>query len=235
MNTPPPFEEWSRYCFTLGRADSRDLSMDPVIEARAACYCRLDPEILTKYLTRLFKSSASLADKYSDQQLTDATWFVFGADPEFISTVRLANVPRPLQIECVTSMGMLYTDLFDPRCARRDTLSLRTLNDFDPLESAVFTIWDMGCVELLLYAPDKTPHLVDPALGVLETVLTKCRSAACIASALHAIGHIRMIDNPDQDPIGRSAGALLDALVATRPLPAPLLEYAAAARTGNIQ
>lgn len=226
---PPSFDEWVEYCFTQGYADFRSADIeDEAYVAREERFLGLDPVLLAGYIVRLFRAPSFIADRYTDEQIGQATWFLFGVASEYFSELIAAGIPQDLQVECITSMATLYTDLFDRVCGRRgedpDTDYCNALE----VDGAVYMIWDMGSHVGAIMFPEKTEYLVQPGFDVLDAVLTRCRTSSCLISALHGLGHLKHYHPQRVEQV-------IDRFLATRRPPAWVREYATQARTGYIQ
>lgn len=221
----PSFDQWVQHAFTKVVDDSCE-----------AAFGDLDPVCVTQFLTKLFESPAFIADRYSNDQIADATWFLFGIDSEYLLNVQSSSVPADMQARCIRSIATLYTDMYDRVCGRRGSDPDTDLRETTEVDGAVYMIWDMNYVECTVMFPDRNPHLVEPGIEVLETVLQECRTSACRVSALHGIGHIRCAREYDGDRvIAERLKAIIDEFVHGRDLPDWLGEYAACARDGGVQ
>lgn len=237
-SVPPSFDDWVRYSFTKAADDFWDRSHDAedVVRSREALFLDIEATCITQYLTRLFESPAFIANRYSDDQVADATSFLFGIGSEYFVDVQSSKVPADMQVRCIRSLATLYTDLYDRICGRRGTDPDADLRETCEIDGAVYMIWDMNYVECTVMFPDRNPHLVEPGIEVLETVLQQCRTSACRVSALHGIGHIRCAREYEGDRvIAERLKAIIDEFVRGRDLPDWLSEYAACARDGGVQ
>ncbi|TVQ34601.1 MAG: hypothetical protein EA376_00015 [Phycisphaeraceae bacterium] len=227
----PSFEEWVHYCFTQGYSDFHtepDADHYEAHEQRRQRFVDIDPKALSEHIIRLFSNPAFLADEYTDQQIADAVWFIFGLATTYFLHLRSEVVPRNVQIRCIESVATLYTDLFDRLCDKHDVDPNKSSSKDTPLEDAVYMIWDMDCIEGAVMFPKHWPHLVDPGFRVLETILEKCRTVTCKESALHALGHIHMY-HPER------VEKIIDKFLASPDQPGVLREYALDAREGAVQ
>ena len=105
------------------------------------------------------------------------------------------------------------------------------------IDCAVYMIWDMDHIESSVMCPELWPHLVEPGIGVLETVLTKCRTSACLISALHGIGHIYGYltrQGHTEKTITARLQSIVDSFLKNRSMPDWLREYALEAREGHV-
>ncbi|KAA0213595.1 MAG: hypothetical protein EDM82_12615 [Cyanobacteria bacterium CYA] len=226
------------YCFTQGHGDFSGTTPDDEdsVQAREARFFSMAPSLLTAYLTRLFESPSFVAERYTDNQIAEATWFIFGCGSGYIGDMRRGTVSPDLQVRCVRSIATLYTDLFDRVCGHHGTDPDSDLRDTDEVDGAVYMMWDMGHLEGTVMFPEKGPHLVEPGIEVLESVLHRCRTSACRVSALHGIGHIYCIHNYQGDKaIASRLRAIVDAFTERNDLPEWLRDYAAHAREGYVQ
>jgi hypothetical protein len=224
----PSFDEWVEYCFTQGYADfhnSNEAELESVW-ARGERFS-MSPVGVTQYMTRLFEAPAFIAEQYSDQHIRDATWFLFGVGSDYCHDARSQEVPPDAQVRWMRSVATLYTDLYDQVCGERGSLPFANLSS--ELDTAVYMIWDMDCIEGAVMFPEKAPHLVNPGFEVLQTVLASCRMGACLQSALHGLGHIAVFHPARVQDI-------VDQFLAARgpELPSWLRDYAMDARVGRV-
>ncbi len=230
----PSFDEWVHYCFTHGQNDFSGWGGLGAQDERAR-FLSIDPGTLATYLTRLFESPTFSADKYTDDQIAKATWFLFGIGSAYLGTVRKSPINPALQSRCIRSVATMYTDLFDRVCGTRGTDPDTDLCDKAAIDIAVYMIWDMDQLEGAVMFPDGGP-LREVCIEVLQTILTRCRTSTCLISALHGIGHIygHSRYKGDLDLCQRLEG-IIDTFLASRSLPEWVREYAALARDGAVQ
>ena len=203
MDEPTPsFEEWETYCFTQGCAD---FNAKPThhgyneSELRLERFTTFDPRTLAEYISRLFRNPSALAERYTDDQIGDATWFLFGVASEYFHTLRCAGdaseyvralvcaaVPPDAQIECIASVTTLYAELYHRVCCQHGADPSGCYTNELEVDSAVWMIWDMDCLDAAVLSPKKWPHLIDPCFDVLETILSECRTSTCQMSACTA-------------------------------------------------
>ncbi len=74
----PTFDEWVEYCFTRGyREFNRDPDLPESDDADTASrFLCLNPVTLGEYLIALFGAPTFIADRYTDDQIGDAVWFL---------------------------------------------------------------------------------------------------------------------------------------------------------------
>jgi hypothetical protein len=189
----PTFDEWVEYCFTRGEREFRDdpdlpAMSDPRASNRFHC---MAPIVMAEYFIKLFESPGFVAERYTDDQVADGVWFIFGVSSGYFHDVFSEPVPEALQVRCMSSVLTMYTDLFDRVCCKHGADPEGPYADTLKVDGAVYMIWDMDCFEAPLYHPEKWPHLIDPAFAVLGGILAKCQTSSCLVSALHGLGHIR--------------------------------------------
>lgn len=233
----PSFDDWCDYCFTQGHDDFSGCSPDgaEAIEARTARFMGIEPQVLAEHLTRLFEAPGFIADRYTDTQIAKATWFLFGSGSGYFHTIRSERVPQDKQIRCVKSVTTAYTHLFDRVCGRRGTDPDEELIHTVDVDMAVYMIWDMDHLEGAVSFQDSNPHLVEPALEILQTVLCKCRTGACLASALHGIGHVYTALKQRDMTIACRVQSMVDEFLGRPCIPEWVHEYATLAREGAVQ
>ena len=234
MTTPyPDYHEWVAYCFEQGYSDFHEdekTADEPkeVIWEREERFCgRIPYDVLTEYGIRLFEQPAFLIEKYTDQQITEGVWFLFGSASEYFHDFRDKVVPTDNQLALMHSVATMYTDLFDRVCNRHGKDPDEDCVNELPLDVAVFMIWDMSCIEGPLCFPKDHPHLVDPSFDVLETALFKCRTSTCKLSALHGLGEVQ---RKHQERVHE----LIDRFLDQPDQPEFLREYAVSARSGDV-
>ncbi|MCA9277545.1 MAG: hypothetical protein H6815_02005 [Phycisphaeraceae bacterium] len=232
----PTFEEWVEYCFTQGYADFSGYSEDidtPAADVREIRFHRIHDETLTDYLIRLFVAPEFIADRYTDDQIADATWFLFGIASSYLHHVRESIVPVEKQITCLRAVASMYLNLYDKVCGDRgrspdiDLTSLTGNYSHTKIDGAVYMIWDMDCISSPFTFPKEFPHLVDPGFEVLSIILQECKLSTCHISALHGLGH-EHYKYPDR------CEAIIDQFLSTRRIPEWVREYALLARVGGV-
>ncbi|NUQ52027.1 MAG: hypothetical protein HUU19_04940 [Phycisphaerales bacterium] len=234
-SSPPSFEEWVEYCFTKAYDDCEDY-MNEEASDRVARFVSLESPMLVSYLTTLFESPVFLADRYAPDSIAKALWFIFGTKSEYFAQVRLDPIEPGDQVRCIRSVATLYTDLLDRVCGDRGRDPDTDLRECSEIDGAVYMLWDMDYLEGTVMFPEKHPHLLEPGLFVLETVLRKCRTSACLVSALHGIGHcVGSAHSSGYRELMRRLQSLVDGLVYSRQLPPWLIGYARAAYRGLVQ
>lgn len=230
----PGYFEWMHYCFEQGYADFSGDDGGDDVRGRHRRFTWFDPTALASYMIRLFETPSFLVTKYTADQIAGATWFLFGVASEYFHRIRHHTVPHELQIRCVRSVATCYMDLFDRICGDYGKSPDVEWPSTSRVDVAVHTIWDMDCIEPILQFPDTHPHLVGPALDVIDVALHRCRSAACRASALNAVWEVMTLhrDRKDQLIVNRLEQSVRRFRNANT-LPEWLDEYAASLEGGR--
>lgn len=230
MRKPPRFDDWLDYCFTFAYGDFHEIvGSSP---NRYTELGRLGPATAAEYLTRLFESPASIAERYTPDQIGDAVWFIFGVGSCYFGTATSAEVPTDLQVRLIRSVATMYTDLFDRVCGRMGEAPDEDLSDTDKVDIAVYMIWDMDQIE---YVHRKSTALVEPTLDVLSAILLRCRNSTCQRSALHGLGHLIFSSGYRKSPIKTDRlTAIIDEYLRARRPTQWLRLYATEARAGTV-
>lgn len=233
----PSFEDWVEYCFTLGYGDFHagpKLSDYEQVEARLRRFVELPPALLAKYVIRLFRDPAFIAERYRDDRIGDATWFLFGIPSEYFRALRTDAVSHQRQSTCISTVTALYTELYDRVCCERGADPGGDYTNDRGVDGAVYMIWDMDSIEGAILSAEETPHLVEPCFAVLETALMKCRTSSCQKSALHGLGHVRMHHQNRNSALAGRAREIIERFLTTRRPVAWLRKHAEAAMVGGI-
>lgn len=226
----PSFDDWVEYCFTQAYVDFSFPSGGSGYEeadVRADKFCCFDPIVLADYITTLFGSPGFIAQRYSDEQIADATWYLFGVASCYFGELFSDAVPTETQVRCMDLVATFYTDLFDLVCGKRGTDPDTDYTNSLSVDVAVYMIWELGNIGGAVMIPGRYPHVAESGFGVLKTVLEKCRTSSCLMSALHGLGHIQM-DNPER------VEQIIDDFLSNRQIPMWLHEYAMRAREGAV-
>ena len=172
------FEAWVDYCFNAHR-----LEEGPVVD-----YFRMLPSItLAHYFHKLFSDPMPHLQHRSFEDIGAGVPCLFGAGHGYWWEIRDSSVPEEEQANAVLALTSLYKKCFDFLCDDRGEAPARGFEELNPLDGAVYMIWDYDCLEGAVYC--KEEHLVGPIFSVLEEALN-CKTVACQISGLHGLGHL---------------------------------------------
>jgi len=223
----PSYDEWVAYCFEQGYADFHSHTDESYY--RAEPFLELDRTILHQYLTRLFREPSCLPQDFTREQLADGIWFIFGVGSLYAGLGMEGTLPLYSVVDFYSATGDLYVKLFDRLCCRNASDPRGDHSGTDPLDKAVFMIWDMGGgIDLGIIFPDGRSEIVDSGFQLLDRILEECRTSTCQLSALHGLGHLRMY-YPDR------VRESIDRFLASADPPDHVAEYASRAREGPVQ
>ncbi|UYV14138.1 MAG: hypothetical protein NCW75_07555 [Phycisphaera sp.] len=218
------YEGWIEYAFTRGYAEF----MHPQAGPRGANpYLEPEPATVARYMHRFCGEPPELETMFSDDQIGDGVWFLFGVGSGSWEDIRFSGIDPAMQARCVASVANLYTRCFDRLCCGHGTDPDQNFVDDLHLDGAVYMIWDMDQLQYLVHPIGELPHLAEPGLKVLETILHTCRTSTCLHSALHGLGHL----HGELTPRIRT---IIDGFLHARTPPPHLVEYARAARSGRV-
>ena len=103
----PGFDEWVDYCFTRGYSDFHADWEGPdaaELEAREDRFLRLDPPLLASHMIKLLESPEFIVDRYADDQIGDAVWFLFGVASGYFHDLRSEALDLGTQVACLRSV-----------------------------------------------------------------------------------------------------------------------------------
>jgi hypothetical protein len=195
---------------------------DPAWHTRlSADYWTGPPEKTVEYLTSLFESPQVLIDRYAEPRI--AAGLDFLVREHMVATLEPSVTWEQVE-RCLRATVPVFEQLFAKRC--RPELSQGRGTEVSPLNATCYMWWDQ-------FPTWGRPQ--DPAQGtydrlvlqVLERLLA-LENEACLESALHGLGHWHL-----SYPV--VAGRIVEGfLAASRPLSAALVDYARAAREGQV-
>lgn len=220
---PPSFDEWVAYCFEQAAIDFKSYS-DESSERRERFTWDLRPPFVVDSLTRLLESPRFVAERYSDDQIARGIEFIFGSRSEYLASMRTDEVPADAAVRCMRSIATCYIDLFDRVCNARGAKPQEDMRDASALDETVWRIWDMDCLEGAIMFPAEYPHLEAPGMWVLETILERCKTSTCLASALSGLGSIMQVRYED-DAFGDRAEEIFKRFRKRKDIPRWLKKY----------
>ncbi len=182
-----------------------------------------DAEII-QFFTRMFNESGSVLQKFSDEQLDQGLWYVFGAGSNFSFQMRDGKVPDSEKLALIRSIYTLYSDLFSRRCS--PVLSHLDQPGALPINSICYMLWDITALSYWEKNSKKEFFYLE-LLSMIENTLY-LDNIACVESGLHGLGHIQYYRRDQVKKI------ISDFLKKRKGIPAELVEYAKNAQKGAI-
>ena len=227
------FEAWVEYCFTSGYTDFNGYSGhydgDLVAAlARHDAFVLVPAATTASHMIRLFEDPRFIVDTYNDQQIGDATWFIFGMAGQCFVRAMSEEVEAFEQVRLLRAIETMYVECFDRVCCMRGTMNDEPCYDFFHVDGAVYMIGDMGGFPSWMRGRGSLSHFVDPILEVLTNILKRCRTSTCHISALHGLGH-NVRGHPER------IGAIIDRYLTRGDLLDWVRSYAMDARRGAVQ
>lgn len=214
------YSSWVRHIFETSLADKRN-------PADAELASSLGPAEALALITRIFHNCGADLEKFADDQVAEGLVFLGSSgESDWIYHIYNRDVPWETRAACVNSMVRLYSDCFARRCVDAVTL---TNGAPSAMNRVCYMWWDVFPSGGLADTIDSERAQVDRELiGVMEQAL-QLPHAACRESALHGLGHWQGADE-------NRVHSIIDTWLAnTRNLSPSLVEYAFAARSGNVQ
>ncbi|MDZ4755761.1 MAG: hypothetical protein SGJ11_14850 [Phycisphaerae bacterium] len=186
----------------------------------------LSPYDSAQALAQTLADARRVLGPLDDASLAAALRLLFeGSLTDIAYLVRDGDMPLNLRLDALRSIEVLYDEVLELRAG--DTLQSQATASSSELQQTIFMIWD---VSPLTYWPP-SGHARAASRCLAETfgaVLGRCRSAACIESALHGLGHLH---NSNAD----AAKEAISRWMSQRPdVPDELLDYAELAWAGTV-
>lgn len=182
-----------------------------------------DAEII-RYFTRMFKESGTVLQKFSDEQVDQGLWYVFGAGSNFSFQMRDGKVPDKDKLALIRSIYTLYSDLFSKRCS--PVLSHLDQAGALPVNSICYMLWDITALSYWEKHSKKEFFYLE-LLSMIENTLY-LDNIACVESGLHGLGHIHYYRRDQVKKI------IAKFLKDRKGIPAELIEYAGHAQVGGV-
>lgn len=187
-----------------------------------------DPATLLARLTQLMRSSDYLLQKYTHEEISKLFWSLLG-ESGFFQVLYDDRLPLEKRIDCVSSIGDLYKDLFNTQCSRFLSSGIKEMpDDVSVLNTICYMWWDLFAASPQSDAPSQR-KIEQSIIDLLESLL-RTDHAAIQESALHGLGHAHY-KAPSQ------IEEIIDRFLKDKQqaLSNALREYAQSARTGCIQ
>jgi hypothetical protein len=182
------------------------------------------PTQVATYIAETFEDSGRLLARFSDEQLSQAFWFlVSSSSSEFMFALADLAVPNSSRLRALRSFLPLFEQVMAGRCSPH--LSHLDEPGANPLNGACYMWWDIlpihGCPE----EPARAEF--DAEVLVLLRRLLAIPHDACRESALHGISEWSLYYPQVQ-------GIVDEFLSVTPHLRPELISYAQAAKVGNV-
>jgi hypothetical protein len=221
------FQKWVKYVFDHPVTDPAWHFVDD--ELAELYRWEEDPELLVKYLTLLFQNAPELLEPYSDEQVGQAFWYIFGAS-EYFYEVKNPKIAWNIRRDCIRAIYTLFEQYFAPK--------LPQISE-DKLGEACYMWWDV-CP---LYGKPDENGMREIDWEVLEVMVKtlNLESKACQQSALHGLGHWHLeypefVRNTIDSYLAKHEIVVKEPTETdTFTLDPELLEYALQARRGYVQ
>lgn len=183
----------------------------------------LAPSVVSEYVASLFQNPKHHLDKFSDDQLAQAIWFLVSSSA---SNQLQAWFDESVSWESrrtgILATETLFREVFAVRCANYYTPE----SNGPDLDTAVYMWWDI--ITCSSSRPNTDSSRVHSAYIDAMSRILKIESMTCQYSALHGLGHWLTYDE-------KRATLAIDAFLSNAKRCDPrLLQYAKDARTGNI-
>ena len=203
-------------------------------ETASAWYFDLDAqpfEATSAELTTLFTETCGRSGTdlvaFTDRQVDEGLSYLFNntcSDVPF--ALKDAAVPIGARLKAIGSVDALYADCFAKRCT--ETLSHLNEPSSCRINNICYMLWDVS--PLVYWEGNPEGPVFHNAILELLAATLRSRNMACVESALHGLGHIQLYQPEQVDRI------ISQWLSSNSPaVPPPLVSYAKAARTGNVQ
>lgn len=172
----------------------------------------IDPDRQLELTAALFEHAGNLRWKYSEEQLEQGLWFVFGPGGEewFAGLLRDESLALPLRQRFITTIFDLYEQL---------------LSQIE-LDTATFMVWDLLIDKFFNGDANDCVVPVNLETTMFDTLsrILALPDQECQRAALHGLGHLHHRD---------TAAAVESYLARNRSLPDEIVEYARRVRDGK--
>jgi hypothetical protein len=187
----------------------------------------VSPALVVAYVSRLFARCRTDLDCYDDAQIAKGLWYVFSTgNSDYTYYLYDRGIDWSERAGCMRSILRLYHDCFAIRCLDTTAHSHRADN---PVNGICFMLWDVFPSGGWEDTTDRERSQVDRELiGVMAGALEVPHNA-CRESALHGLSHWESADPQ------RVHAIVDDWLSRDHDVPRALIEYAKAARNGQVQ
>jgi hypothetical protein len=144
------------------------------------------PVVIVTHIAETFEHGRELLSRFSDEQLNQGFWFLFGnSKPDFMFALLDEKIPVAIRLRALRSFVPLFEQVMAARCSPH--LSYLDEQPANPLNSSCYMWFD----ELLdRFSPQELERAqLDAELLVTLRRILDIPHDACRESALHGIGH----------------------------------------------
>lgn len=188
-----------------------------------------DPLTAFEFIEQLCQNPGIILKPYTDDQVGLGLEFIFNnACSNLTHSFKAAAVEHHRKVEALRSLSKLFKEVLEPRCASETQAGSNIKAGVLP--SICYMFWDV-CPLSGHWSDVSKAERRDYYEAVAE-VMAKCLKSsnlACVESGLHGLGHMvaeyPVVAEPILDQYLKNSGKI----------PSAVLNYAKAARTGNIQ
>jgi hypothetical protein len=216
------YRKWIEFVFERPETPNGwyfDLEIEP-FEAEAS------PQLIIELVTQTFLQAEKDLGRFSNSQVAAGLNYVFNNScSNLVFELKAQSLPLANRLKFLESIESLYQHCYRKRCV--EALGHRNEGISDPLNLSCYMLWD---VTPLMYWED------DPQRKALYSgvvlLLERCLNIpheACIESALHGLGHVHSYAPEEVEE------AIDGWLRRSSQHRNELIQYAKAARVGNVQ
>lgn len=183
-----------------------------------------DSELIS-YFTKMFNESGTVLLEFSDKQVNQGLWYVFGVGSDYSFRMRDGKASNEEKLDLIQSISGLYSGVFSERCS--PVLSHMDQAGAKPVNSICYMLWDITALTYLNKNPEKD-KFYRKLLSVMENSLYM-ENLACVESGLHGLGHLHYYRKGEVEKI-------IPRFIEKRgDLPEELIQYARSAQRGCVQ
>jgi len=182
-------------------------------------------ELIELFTHTMLNAGRDLA-RYSNEQVNHGLYHIFSNSCSDIAfSVSDKKVPVEKRKRAIASIGHLYSDCFEQRCA--PVLSHLDEPGANPLNMVCYMLWDTSPLSYW-EGQDNKDLFYEAVVETLNAGLA-CKNIACLESALHGLGHVQ----PYYE--GRVVATIRDFVRRNPKMRSELRKYAENAAIGYIQ
>jgi hypothetical protein len=170
---------------------------------------------LAEFFTRFNREIVAIQKDWSDPQLAKGIWHLYGCGSCYLNEVSQLE-PASVVFDFFESVPLLYSNLFEVRCAAFFSHLDQGPEPANPLNGPCYMLWDMTCgIDSFRFSG--RPEYIDQSIRLLDR-LAMSHHYAVKESAIHGLGH--MIDD-----FRDRCQPILERILSTQDLPQELQNY----------